>query len=56
MSGRRQKDRRRKRKTEAKKFSDSLDAMEVRIWLAYKRNNPHAVCNSEFQEKISRFS
>jgi len=54
MSGRQEKERRRKRKLEANKFSDYLDTMEVKNWLAHKQNNPHVKCNSEFQEKIEK--
>ena len=52
MSDRREKERRCKRKLKAKKFSKELDAMEARLWLAYKSFNPHIQCNQEFQTKL----
>jgi len=52
MSAKREKERRRKRKLEARRFAAYLDTMETNIWIEHKRANPHVECNADFQAKI----
>jgi len=54
VSGKAAQKRRKARKREAAKFSNYLNKMEVRLWVEYKRNNPNAECNPEFQEIVNR--
>jgi len=55
MSGKVEKAKRRLKKIQATRFANELDKREVERWNAYKKTNPSAKCNADFQTKVEKY-